>query len=166
MDGCQRVVNAHLQVRPADILLVEDNPADVRLTREALASNKLRADLHVVDNGEDALKYLRKEEGFKDKSTPDLVILDINLPRKDGLEVLKEIRQDPRMDNLAVVVLTTSDAERDVIEAYNLHVNCYVTKPLDFDEFAKVVRSIGDFWFTVVKLPPHKQGKAADSETA
>jgi CheY-like chemotaxis protein len=137
-----------------EILLVEDNPADVDLTQETLAYAKIRNRLHVVSNGEEALAFLRREGRYSDVIRPDLILLDLNLPRKDGREVLEELKADPDLRSIPVVVLTSSDAEKDVVRSYDLGANCYVTKPVDLDQFANVVRTIEDFWFVVVKLPP------------
>jgi CheY-like chemotaxis protein len=140
--------------RPIDILLVEDNPGDVRLTREMLSLSKIRNSLHSVSNGVEAMAYLRREGKYADVIRPDLVLLDLNLPRKDGREVLAEIKQDPDLRRIPVVVLTSSKAEEDVVRTYDLHANCYVTKPVGLEQFASVIQSIEDFWFTIVKLPP------------
>jgi len=140
--------------RPVEILLVEDNPGDVRLTREALREAKVRNNLSVAPDGVEALAYLRKEGQYADAVRPDLILLDLNLPRKDGREVLEEVKADPALRHIPVVVLTSSQAEQDILRAYDLHANCYVTKPVDLDQFITVVRSIEDFWFTIVKLPP------------
>src|SRR5690606_6600905 len=140
--------------RPVEILLVEDNPGDVRLTREALREGKVRNNLHVASDGVEALKFLRREEPYAEAVRPDLILLDLNLPRKDGREVLEEVKADPALRHIPVVVLTSSQAEQDILRAYDLHANCYVTKPVDLDQFIHVVRSIEDFWFTIVKLPP------------
>ena len=140
-------------MRPIEILLVEDNPGDVRLTQEALGEAKVRNNLAVARDGVEALSYLRREAPFEDATRPDLVLLDLNLPRKDGREVLSEIKADPNLRRLPVVVLTTSAAEKDVFESYNLHANCYITKPVDLDQFVGIVSSIEDFWLTIVKLP-------------
>ena len=139
--------------RPVEILLVEDNPGDVRLTREALREGKVRNNLHVAPDGVEALAFLRKEGRYADAVRPDLILLDLNLPRKDGREVLEEIKVDPSLRYIPVVVLTSSQAEQDIVRAYDLHANCYVTKPVDLDQFIHVVKSIEDFWFTIVKLP-------------
>jgi two-component system, chemotaxis family, response regulator Rcp1 len=136
-----------------EILLVEDNPADVDLTQETLAYAKIRNRLHVVNDGEDALAFLRRQGRYKEAIRPDLILLDLNLPRKDGREVLAELKADPELKAIPVVVLTSSDAEKDVVRSYDLGANCYVTKPVDLDQFANVVRTIEDFWFVVVKLP-------------
>ncbi|MCK9284696.1 MAG: response regulator [Rhodocyclaceae bacterium] len=139
--------------RPAEFLLVEDNPGDVRLTREALKECKLRNNLSVVTDGVEALAFLRREGGYADAPRPDVILLDLNLPRKGGREVLAEIKADPNLRRIPVVVITSSEAEQDVVESYDLHVNCYVNKPVDLDQFIKVVRSVGTFWLTIVKLP-------------
>ncbi|GGS65651.1 two-component system response regulator [Planobispora rosea] len=136
-----------------DVLLVEDDPGDVLLTREAFELNKVKNKLHVVNDGEQAMAFLRKEEGYEDAPTPDLVLLDLNLPRKDGREVLQDIKSDENLRRIPVVVLTTSEAEEDILRSYNLHANAYVSKPVDFDQFINVVRRIDDFFVTVVKLP-------------
>ena len=142
--------------RPVEILLVEDNPGDVRLTREALREGKVRNNLAVAADGVEAVAYLRKEGEYANAVRPDLILLDLNLPRKDGREVLEEIKADPALRNIPVVVLTSSQAEEDIVRAYDLHANCYVTKPVDLDQFIRVVESIEDFWFTIVKLPPER----------
>jgi CheY-like chemotaxis protein len=140
---------------PIEILLIEDNPADVRLTREALKEGKVRNTLSVVQDGVEALRFLRREGPHALASRPDLILLDLNLPRKDGREVLAVIKEDADLRRIPVVILTTSSAEQDILRTYNLHANCYITKPLDMDQFIKVVKSIEDFWLTVVKLPPN-----------
>jgi CheY-like chemotaxis protein len=139
--------------RPAEFLLVEDNPGDVRLTREALKECKLRNNLSVVMDGVEALAFLRREGEHANAPRPDVILLDLNLPKKGGREVLAEIKADPALKRIPVVVITSSEAEQDIVASYNLHVNCYVTKPVDFDQFIKVVRSIGTFWLSIVKLP-------------
>ncbi len=144
-------VNAGL--RNVVILLVEDNPGDIRLTEEALKEGKVRNSLHVVMDGEEAMAFLRNEGEYTDAPRPDLILLDLNLPRKDGREVLAEIKDDDDLKCIPVVVLTTSQAEEDVARTYNLHANCYITKPVDLEQFLNVVRSIEDFWLSVVKLP-------------
>ena len=138
-----------------DVLLVEDDPGDVLMTREAFADHKVQNVLHVVDNGVDAMAFLRKEGQYADAPTPDLVLLDLNLPRMDGREVLAEIKGDDRLMSIPVVVLTTSEAEEDVLRSYRLHANAYVTKPVDFERFLEVVRQIDEFFVTIVKLPRH-----------
>ena len=135
------------------ILLVEDDPGDVLITREAFAENKVRNQLSVVSDGEAAMAFLRREEGFANAPRPDLILLDLNLPRKAGHEVLAEIKSDSDLQRIPVVVLTTSDAEEDILRSYDLHANAYVTKPVDFDCFLNVVRQIDEFFVTVVKLP-------------
>lgn len=139
--------------RPADILLVEDNPGDVRLTQEALKENKVRNNLSVVEDGLEAMAFLHQAGKYADAPRPDLVLLDLNLPKKDGREVLAEIKEDPNLKHIPIVVLTTSKAEEDIIKSYNLHANCYITKPVDLEQFITIVKSIEDFWLTIVKLP-------------
>jgi chemotaxis family two-component system response regulator Rcp1 len=146
-------MNASSLGRPIEILLVEDNPADVRLTVETMKEVKVSNNMSVVTNGEEALSFLRREPGFEDVPRPDLILLDLNLPRKDGREVLQEIKSDPGLRRIPVVILTTSQSEEDIIRAYNLAANCYVTKPVDLDQFVKVVKSIEGFWLTIVQLP-------------
>jgi len=141
-------------IRTIDILMVEDDPGDVRLTREALKGSKLLHSLNVVEDGVAALDYLRKAAPYQEAIRPDLVLLDLNLPRKDGREVLAAMKQDEALRAIPVVILTTSQAEEDVLRAYNLNANCYVTKPVDFDQFMRIVRTIEEFWLNVVTLPP------------
>ena len=141
----------HLSV--IDVLLVEDDPADVVLVKEAFEFNKVHNTLHVVSDGEQALQFLRREGEHAQAPRPDLVLLDLNLPRKDGREVLAEIKADEGLRQVPVVILTSSEAEGDIARAYELHANCYVTKPVDLDQFITIVRSIEQFWFTIVKLP-------------
>ena len=136
-----------------DVLLVEDDPGDVLLTKEAFADNKVHNNLNVVNDGEEAVAYLRREGPYGDARRPDLVLLDLNLPRKDGREVLREIKADPELRAIPIVVLTTSEADEDILQTYDLHANAYVTKPVDFDQFIKIVRQIDDFFVSVVKLP-------------
>lgn len=136
-----------------DVLLVEDDPGDVLMTREAFADNKVTNRLAVVSDGVSALEYLRKEGEYADVTTPDLILLDLNLPRMDGREVLSALKQDERLRSIPVVVLTTSEAEEDIVRSYSLHANAYVTKPVDFDRFIEVVRQIDEFFVTVVRLP-------------
>jgi two-component system, chemotaxis family, response regulator Rcp1 len=140
---------------PIEILLVEDNPGDVRLTKEALREGKVYSNLHTVKDGVEAMEYLRREGKYKDVPRPDIILLDLNLPRKDGREVLEEIKSDDKLKRIPVVVLTTSKAEEDVLRTYNLHANCYVTKPVDLEKFMVVVKTIDIFWLTVVTLPPN-----------
>jgi CheY-like chemotaxis protein len=141
--------------RPIEVLLVEDDPGDVLMTREAFEDNKVHNNIQVVSNGVDAVAFLRREGEYADAPTPDLVLLDLNLPRMDGREVLAVIKNDPVLQSIPVVVLTTSEAEEDVLRSYQLHANAYVTKPVDFEAFIKVVRQIDDFFLTVVRLPTH-----------
>jgi chemotaxis family two-component system response regulator Rcp1 len=138
---------------PIDILLVEDNPGDVRLTKEALSDAKVLNRLTVAVDGLEALAALRREGRFANAPRPDIILLDLNLPRKDGRAVLAEIKKDPDLRRIPVIVLTTSKAEEDVLRTYDLHANCYIPKPLDLEQFITVVKSIEDFWFTVAKLP-------------
>ena len=137
-----------------EVLLVEDNPGDVRLTREALRDGKVFNNLSVAKDGEEALAFLRREGEFAEAPRPDVILLDLNLPRKDGREVLEAIKADPALRTIPVVILTSSEAERDIARAYELNANCYITKPVDLDQFITVVKSIEDFWFAIVKLPP------------
>jgi two-component system, chemotaxis family, response regulator Rcp1 len=138
---------------PVEILLVEDNPADARLAVEALKESKVRNNLHHVEDGVEAMQFVRRQQEFAEVPRPDLILLDLNLPRKDGREVLAEIKEDPKLKHIPVVVLTASEAERDLIKSYDLHANAYIIKPLDLDRFIEVVRSIEYFWFAIVKLP-------------
>lgn len=140
--------------RLIEILLVEDNPGDLRLTREALKDAKVANTLHVVEDGVLALDFLHRRPPFEDVPRPDLILLDLNLPRKNGREVLAEIKADERFRAIPVVILTTSQAEEDILRAYDLHANCYITKPVDFTQFTTIVRTIEDFWLTIVTLPP------------
>lgn len=135
------------------VLLVEDNPGDVRLTKEALKEGKMLNRVTVVGDGVEALSFLRRQGKYADAGQPDLILLDLNLPKKDGRQVLAEIKADPGLKRIPVVVLTTSSAEEDILKTYDLHANCYVTKPVDLEQFMHVVKSIEDFWVTVVKLP-------------
>ncbi len=139
---------------PIEVLLVEDDPGDVLMTQEAFEEHKVRNRLHVVSDGVDALDFLRRQGGYADAVRPDLVLLDLNLPRRDGREVLAEIKSDPDLRSIPVVVLTTSQAEEDILRSYELHANAYVTKPVDFERFIAIVRKIDEFFVTVVKLPP------------
>ncbi len=147
-------MNAKLTGRPVEILLVEDDPADVLLTQEALLGSKIRNNLHVVDDGVEALAFLRREGTYRDVPRPDLILLDLNMPRKDGREVLADIKEDPGLKAIPVAVLTTSSQDEDILKSYELHANCYITKPVGLEQFATVVQSLDDFWFTIVKLPP------------
>src|SRR5882757_5604403 len=139
--------------RLIEVLLVEDDPGDVLMTQEAFAEHKVKNNLSVVTDGVEALAYLRREGKYADAHIPDLILLDLNLPRKDGREVLAEVKGDPELRAIPVVVLTTSQAEEDVLRSYDLHANAYVTKPVDFDRFIEVVRQIDEFFVSVVKLP-------------
>lgn len=143
--------------RPVEILLVEDNPGDARLTREALREGKLDNHLHHVRDGVEALAFLRREGAYDKVPTPDLILLDLNLPRKDGREVLDELKQDPVLRLIPVVVLTTSEAEEDVLRSYQLHANCYITKPVELEKFIAIVRSIENFWLAIVTLPKREE---------
>ena len=143
-------------LHPIEILLVEDNPGDSRLAKEALKESKLKNNLYVAEDGVEAMNFLYKTGKYSKMPRPDLIILDLNLPKKDGREVLSEIKNDDNLKRIPVVILTISKAEEDILKTYNLHANCYVTKPLDLDQFMKVVRSIEDFWLTIVKLPNGK----------
>ncbi len=140
--------------QPIEILLVEDNPGDVRLTREAMRDAKMRNTIRIVTDGVEALAFLRREGQYADAPRPDVILLDLNLPKKDGREVLAEIKTDPNLRRIPVVILTTSEAEEDILKAYDLHANAYVAKPVDLDKFITVVKSIEDFWLEIVKLPP------------
>ncbi len=139
--------------RPVDILLVDDNLGDVRLTQEALKESKVLNNLWVVPDGVEAMAFLNREAEYVTAARPDVILLDLNLPRKDGREVLAEIKVDPSLRRIPVVILTTSSADRDILDAYDLHANCYITKPVDLEQFIEVVRSIEDFWLTIVTFP-------------
>lgn len=140
-----------------DVLLVEDDAGDVELTKEGLLAAKMMVNLHVVDDGDKALKFLKKEPPYEDAVRPDIILLDLNMPRKNGKETLQEIKADATLRSIPVVVLTTSDAETDIVKCYDLGANCYITKPIGFEAFTKVVGMIEEFWFTIVKMPP-KEG--------
>jgi CheY-like chemotaxis protein len=140
--------------RPVEILLVEDNPGDVGLTRETLKDSKLLNHISVVEDGVEAMAFLRLEGKYAKATRPDLILLDLNLPKKDGREVLAEIKTDEQLRRIPVVILTTSSAEQDILEMYDLHANCFITKPVNLDQFTAVVKAIEEFWFTIVKLPP------------
>ena len=142
---------------PIEILLVEDNPGDVRLTIEALKEGKVANKINVAVDGIEALAFLRREGKYENAPKPDLILLDLNLPKKNGREVLAEIKMNTHLKCIPVVILTSSQAEKDIVTTYNLHANCYITKPVDFDQFIKVVKSIENFWFSVVKLPPKEE---------
>jgi len=139
---------------PVEILLVEDNPGDARLAQEALKDSKMKNNLYIVYDGIDAMNFLRKAGKYSDAVTPDLVLLDLNLPLKNGKEVLEEIKSDDDLKRIPVVILTTSKSEEDILKSYNLHANCFITKPIDLSQFIKVIKSIESFWLSIVKLPP------------
>lgn len=147
-------MNSTTDSGPIEILLVEDNPGDVRLTIEALKEGRFANRINVAVDGFEAMAFLRREGKYANASRPDLILLDLNLPKKNGREVLADIKADSDLKRIPVVVLTSSQAEKDIVATYNLHANCYITKPVDFEQFICVVRSIEDFWFAVVKLPP------------
>ncbi len=142
--------------RPIEILLIEDSPADILITREAFSEARLLNDIHVVEDGVQALEFLRRQGDFASAPRPDLILLDLNLPRKNGREVLAEIKADDSLKAIPVIVLTTSNAHEDILQAYDLHANCYVVKPVGFENFLKAVQSIRNFWFSVVALPPEE----------
>lgn len=141
-----------------DILVVEDNPGDARLITEVLNDNKVYSSLYIVNDGVEAMLFLKNEGKYKTVPKPDLIILDLNLPKKDGREVLAEIKSDEGLKHIPIVIMTISQAEEDILKSYNLHANCYITKPIDLNQFIKVVKSIEDFWFSIVKLPPKTEG--------
>ncbi len=141
-------------VKSIDILIVEDNAGDARLIKEVLNDNKLYSSLYIVNNGVEAMDFLHAKGKYKTTPKPDLIILDLNLPKKDGREVLADIKCDEELKHIPVVIMTISQAEEDILRSYNLHANCYITKPLDLNQFIKVVKSIENFWFSIVKLPP------------
>jgi CheY-like chemotaxis protein len=140
--------------RPIEILIVEDNPGDVRLTRESLKEGKISNRMHVVKDGVEAMAFLRRQGAHQTATRPDIILLDLNLPRMHGREVLKEIKEDPNLRRIPVVILSGSEAEEDIAKSYDLHANCYVTKPVVLEKFISVIKAIEDFWLTVVKLPP------------
>ena len=141
-------------IKNIEILLVEDNPADIRLAQEAFKDAKVHNILYTVGDGVEAMAFLRREGKYADAPRPDLILLDLNLPKKDGREVLAEIKADEHLKLIPVVILTVSKDEEDILKTYNLHANCYITKPIDFEQFMKVVKTIEEFWLTIVKLPP------------
>jgi two-component system response regulator len=157
--NAQQQVNPYLG-RPVEILLVEDSPSDADLTVAALAAAKVSNRLNIVEDGVQAMAFLRRAGPYAEAPQPDLILLDLNLPRKDGREVLAEIKSDERLKSIPVVVLTTSQAEKDVLQAYKLQASCYVTKPVDFQQFLEVVKAVEGFWLTVVKLPPSETAGA------
>lgn len=144
-----------MSMRHIEILLVEDNPGHVRLTQEAFKEIKLSNQLHVVRDGEEAMAFLHRQGQYANAVRPDLILLDLNLPKKDGRQVLAELKADEALKRIPVVVLTTSKAEQDITQVYDLHTNCYITKPIDMEQFITVVQAIGDFWLSIVKLPSH-----------
>jgi two-component system response regulator len=148
-------MNAITETNPKfiEVLLVEDNPADVRLTREALKGGKIWSRLHVVEDGVEALAFVQQQGRHANAPRPDLILLDLNLPKMDGREVLSRIKADENLKRIPVVVLTTSQAEEDILKAYNLNANCYISKPVDFEQFRKIVKLVEEFWLTIVKLP-------------
>ena len=148
-----RQLKKKFSMSPVEILLVEDNPGDVRLTQEALDEARVINRLSVVEDGMDAMDFLYREGTYSEAPRPDLILLDLNLPKKDGREVLAEVKDDATLKQIPIIVMTTSKAEEDIIKTYNLHANCYITKPVDFDEFIGVVKSIENFWLSIVKLP-------------
>jgi CheY-like chemotaxis protein len=148
-------MNTEINGRPVEILLVEDNLGDIRLTRETLKEGKVRNNLHVSVDGVEALKFLKQEGEYQDAPRPDLILLDLNMPRMDGRELLERIKRDDDLKRIPVVIMTTSEAEEDIVKSYNLHANCYITKPVGLDQFIQVVKMIEDFWVTIVKLPPN-----------
>jgi len=145
------------EIKLIDILVVEDNPGDARLIKEVLKSNKIYNSLYIAEDGVEAIDFLNKKGKFSDAPRPDLIFLDLNLPRKDGREVLAEIKGDKRFKQIPVVIMTMSQSDEDILKSYQLHANCYVTKPIDLDQFVKVVESIEDFWFSLVKLPSKRE---------
>lgn len=147
-------MHGRVSMTAIDILMVEDNPGDARLTEEALKESKVVNNLHHVRDGVEAMEFLLKEGRYSDAPTPDIILLDLNLPRKDGRQVLAELKAIPRLKNIPVVVLTTSEAEQDIVKSYELHANCYITKPVDLDKFVEIVHGIENFWLSIVKLPP------------
>jgi two-component system, chemotaxis family, response regulator Rcp1 len=150
----KRYIAQKTETRPVDILLVEDNPGDVRLTKEALKDAKVLNEIYVARDGVEAMQFVHREGSFANAPMPDLILLDLNLPRKDGREVLAEIKKDPKLQHIPVVVLTTSKADEDIIKTYNLHANAYITKPVDLNRFVEIMHALEQFWFTIVKLPP------------
>jgi chemotaxis family two-component system response regulator Rcp1 len=142
------------EIRLLEILLVEDNPGDIRLTQEAFTAGDMPHTLHVVQDGEKAIAFLRKKGAYENVPRPDFILLDLNLPRKDGREVLAEIKTDPDLLRIPVVILTTSESDQDILQSYNLHANCYLTKPVGWNQFSQMIQQIESFWMKLVKLPP------------
>ena len=153
-----------IDLKTIKILLVEDNPGDIRLTQEVFKEGKIQNEMSIVMDGEEAIFFLKKIGQYKDAPTPDIILLDLNLPKKDGREVLAEIKHDPDLKPIPVIILTTSAAEEDIANTYSNHANCYITKPVDFDQFIKVIRAIEDFWLTIVKLPKKITAKKGNLE--
>jgi chemotaxis family two-component system response regulator Rcp1 len=149
------VVDTNQTLRAVEILLVEDSPADIALTREALEESKLHNNLYVVTDGEEAMDFLHKKDKYASMPKPDLILLDLNLPKKNGLEVLREVKEEDSLRLIPVVIMTVSKDEKDIVESYRLHANCYIRKPVKFGEFIEIVKSIEDFWFSIVTLPPN-----------
>ena len=147
-------MQAHPTAKPVEVLLVEDDPGDVLLTQETLLSSKIQTNLHVVVDGVEALAFLRREGAYLGAPRPDLILLDLNMPRKDGREVLADIKEDSDLKTIPVAVLTTSSQDEDILRSYQLHANCYITKPVGLEQFSTVVQTLEDFWFAIVKLPP------------
>lgn len=147
-------MNRQAQEAPIEILLVEDNPGDIRLTREALKDSRVRNFLHVARDGEEAMAFLRRQGPYSQAVRPDLILLDLNLPKKDGREVLAEMKGDPGLRRIPVVILTTSKADEDISRSYDSHANCYLTKPASLDQFLRTIKLVEEFWLTAVKLPP------------
>jgi CheY-like chemotaxis protein len=141
-------------LKPIEILMVDDNLGDIRLTLEALKGSKVKNTIHVVHDGIEAMSFLHRQGNYAMAPRPDLILLDLNMPKKDGREVLAEIKSDEQLKSIPVVILTVSQAEEDILKTYNLHANCYISKPVDLDQFMNIVKSLEDFWFTIVKLPP------------
>jgi len=146
-------MGSNLTGQPINILLVEDNPGDVRLTKEGFKEGKVINNLYVAEDGEEAMAFLHREEPYQEMPRPDIILLDLNLPKKDGREVLEEIKSDPDLRRIPVIILTTSKAEEDILKTYNLHANCYITKPVNLEDFILITKSIESFWLSIVKLP-------------
>ncbi len=152
-----KVEDTNQTLRAVEILLVEDSPADIALTQEALEDSKLHNNLHVVTDGEEAMDFLHKKGKYASMPKPDLILLDLNLPKKNGLEVLREVKDEDSLRLIPVVIMTVSKDEKDIVESYRLHANCYIRKPVKFGEFIEIVKSIEDFWFSIVTLPPNPE---------